>query len=75
MHLKGKDWRRFWGKKRLQKGSNGQVKAIFAMSPKTRIFWKSAKGGPREIFQKSPKKKASFETAKSALAQMALSRN
>ena len=25
-------------------------------SPKTRIFWKSAKGGPREVCQKSPKK-------------------
>ena len=43
-------------RKRLQKFSNGQVKAIFAMTPKTRIFWKSAKGGPREIFQKSTKK-------------------
>ena len=24
--------------------------------PKTRIFWKSAKGGTREVCQKSPKK-------------------
>ena len=32
--------------------------AIFARSPKTRIFWKSAKGGPRESFQKSAKKVA-----------------
>ena len=39
-----------------KKYPNGQVMAIFARSPKTCIFWKSAKGGPREIFQKSPKK-------------------
>ena len=52
MHLKCKDWRRFRRKQRLQKCPNGQVMAIFARSPKTRIFWKSAKGGRREIFQK-----------------------
>ena len=45
----------------LQNVPNDQVMAIFAMSPKTRIFWKSAKGGPREIFQKSPKKMPTFE--------------
>ena len=56
MHLKCKDWRILWRKQRLQKCPNGQVMAIIARSPKTRIFWKSAKGGPREIFQKSPKK-------------------
>ena len=55
MHLKCKDWKRFWRKKRLQKCPNGQVMAIIARSPNTRIFWKSAKRGPREIFQKSPK--------------------
>ena len=32
------------------------LQAIFARSPKTRIFCKSAKGGPTKIFQKSPKK-------------------
>ena len=56
MHLKCKDWKIFWRKQRLQKCPNGQVMAIIARSPKTRIFWKSANGGPREIFQKSPKK-------------------
>ena len=30
----------------------------FRQVTQTRIFWKSAKGGPREIFQKSPKKVA-----------------
>ena len=52
MLLKCKDWKWIWRKQRFQKSPNGQVKAIFAKSPKTRIFWKSAKGGPREIFQK-----------------------
>ena len=56
MHLKCKDWRILWRKQRLQKCPNWQVMAIIARSPKTRIFCKSAKGGPREIFQKSPKK-------------------
>ena len=53
-HLKCKHCKTFWRKQRLQKCQNGQVMAIFARSFKTRIFWKSAKGGPREIFQKSP---------------------
>ena len=75
MHLNCKDWRRFWGKQRLQKCPNGQSMAIFARSPKSRIFWKSAKGGPREIFQKSPKKMESLKRPKSTLAQMALSSN
>ena len=56
MHLNCKDWRRFRHKQRLQMCRNGQVMAIFARSPKTRIFRKSAKGRPREVFQKSPKK-------------------
>ena len=50
IHLKCNDRKRFRRKQRLQKCPNGQVMAIFARSPKTRIFWKSAKGGPREIF-------------------------
>ena len=38
MHLKCKDWRRFQRRRRLQKCPNGQVMAIIARSPKTRIF-------------------------------------
>ena len=38
MHLNCKDWRRFSRKQQLQKCPNGQVIAIFARSPKTRIF-------------------------------------
>ena len=90
MLLKCKDWTKFRRKQRPQKYPNCQVMAIFARSPKTRIFiflmvfagspktrifCKSAKGGPRKIFQKSPKKKPSFERPKSTLAQMALSSN
>ena len=56
MCLKCKDRKTFWRKQRLQKCPNGQVMVIFSRSPKTCIFWKSAKGGPQEIFQKSPKK-------------------
>ena len=38
MHLKRKDWTRFRRKQRLQKCPNGQVMALFATSPKSRIF-------------------------------------
>ena len=73
MHLNCKEWRRFKSKQRLQKCPNEKVMAIFATSPKTRIFSKSARGRPKEIFQKSPKKLSSFESPKNTLAQMALS--
>ena len=56
IHLKCENWRRFRRKQRLQKCPNGQVMAIFARSPKTRIYWKSATGRPRDIFQKSANK-------------------
>ena len=62
-------------KQRLQKCLNGQVMAIYARSPKTRISRNSANGGPREIFQKSPKKLPSFERPKSTVAEMPLSSN
>ena len=38
MLLSSKDWRRFWRTRRLQTCPNGEVMAIFARSPKTRIF-------------------------------------
>ena len=38
IHIKCKDWRRFRRKQRLQKRPNGQDMAIYARSPKTRIF-------------------------------------
>ena len=64
MLSKCKDWKRFSRKERLQKGPNGQVIAIQATSPKTRIFLKSAKGGPIEIFQKSPEKALALKAQK-----------
>ena len=56
MRLKCKDSTKFRRKQRLQKYPHGQVMAILTRSPKTRIFWKSARGGPRQIFQISTKK-------------------
>ena len=38
MQLKTKNWGRFWREKRLKECPNCQVMAIFAWSPKTRIF-------------------------------------
>ena len=38
MHLKYKDWKRFWRKQWLEKCKNGKVMAIFATSPQTLIF-------------------------------------
>ena len=73
MQLKCTDWRRFWRKKRFPKCPNSQVMTIFARSPKTRIFWKSTKGGPRDIFQKSPKTLTSIKRPKTFVAQMAIS--
>ena len=55
MHLKCKDWRRFYGKKAAKKVPEWPTYGNFARSPKTCIFRKSAKGGQREIFQKSQK--------------------
>ena len=49
--------------------------AIFARSPKTRIFLKSAKKGPRETFERIAYKVALGSKPNSALAQMPLSSN
>ena len=51
IHLKCNDRKRFRRKQRLQKCKNGQVMGIFARSPKTLIFCKSAKGGQRKFFK------------------------
>ena len=72
---KCKHWARFWRKKWLEECRNCQVIAIFAWSPKSRLFGKSLKGGPRKIFQKSPKKLPSLKRLKSTLTEMALSCN
>ena len=51
MQLKLKHWTRFWRKEQLQNCPNCQLMAIFAKSPKTRIFWKSAKGDQGKFFK------------------------
>ena len=58
MHLKCKDWRRFWRKQRLQNCQNGQVRAIIASSPKTGIFLEKCKGGTKGNFSKIAQKVA-----------------
>ena len=57
MHLKCKDWRRFRRERQLKKCPNGQVMAIFARSPKTRIFKNRSESSPclnglRALFRK-----------------------
>ena len=75
MRLKCKDWTRYRRTQRLQTWPNGQVMAIFGRSPKTRIFWKKAKGRARETFKKSPKTYPSLQRDKRTLAKMSLSSN
>ena len=55
MHLKSKDWRRFWRKERLQNYPNGQVMAICQRSPKTRIFLKVERGDQEKLFKNRQK--------------------
>ena len=47
--------KKVWRKKQLQNVPNDQVMAIFPTSPKTRIFWKSAKGDQGKFFKNRPK--------------------
>ena len=54
--LKCQHWKTFWRKQRLQNCPNGQVMAIFGRSPKSRIFWKSAKRDQRKFFNNRPKR-------------------
>ena len=55
MHLKWKDWTRFWRKEQLQNYPNGQVMAIFQRSPKTRIFLKVERGDQEKLFKNRQK--------------------
>ena len=55
MRLNWKDWRSFWRKQRLRKCPNGQVMAIFARSPKTRIFLKVQRGDLENVFKNRQK--------------------
>ena len=51
MHLKCKNCTRFRHKQWLQKCPNGQVMAIIARLPKTRIFWKHERGDQDKLFK------------------------
>ena len=73
MHLKCKDWKRFWRKKRLQRVPEWPSYGNFREVIQNPHFLKKCKGGPREIFQKSAKKMPTFERPKSTLAQITLS--
>ena len=64
MHLKCKDWGRFWRKKRLKECPNWQVMAILEWSTKTRIFWKKSEGGTKGNFSKIAQKVALVWMAK-----------
>ena len=55
MHLKCKDWRRFWRKQRLQKCPNGQVMAIFARSQKPAFSEKVQRGDEEKFLKNHPK--------------------
>ena len=75
MHLKGKDWRRFWSKKAAPKVPEWPSYGNFGKVTQNPHFLKKCKGGPRETFQKSSKKMPSLKRPTSTLAQMALSSN
>ena len=75
MHLKCKDWRRFWGKKAAPKVPEWPSYGNFGKVAQNPHFLKKCKGGLKEIFQNSPKKMPSLKRPKSTLLQMALSSN
>ena len=68
-NLKCKDWKTFWCKQQLQKCLKGQVKAIFARSLKTRIFWKKANGGRGKFFKNRPKSSPRLKGPKALLCK------
>ena len=57
MHLKSKDWERFWRKSGSKSAGMANLWQISQGHPKPAFSKKRVKVGPREIFQKSPKKK------------------
>ena len=61
MHLKCKNCTRFRHKQWLQKCPNGQVMAIIARLPKTRIFWKRERGEKDKFFKNRLKTSPRFK--------------
>ena len=75
MHLKCKDWRRFWAEKADPKVPEWLSYGNSRKVTQKPHFPKSAKGERRKIFQKSSKNWPSLQKPNSTLAQMALSCN
>ena len=75
MHLKCKDWRRFWRKHRLQTVPEWPSHSDFRKVTQNPHFLKKCKGGTKGNFSKIAQESALFLTPKSTLAQMALSFN
>ena len=79
MHLRGKDWRRFWGKKAAPKVPESPSYGNFGKVTQNPHFLKKCKGATKGNFSKimpfAPKKMPSLKRPTSTLVQMALSSN
>ena len=67
IHLKCKDWRRFWRIRRLQKRPNSQVMAIFARSPRPAFSKKGQTRDQGKSFKNRPKGSARLKGPKALL--------
>ena len=63
MHLKGKDWRRFWGKKAAPQNHEWPSYGNFGKVAPNAHFLKKCEGGPKEIFSKIAQKDSLAEKA------------
>ena len=63
MHLKGKDWRRFWGKKAAPKVPEWPSYGNFCKVTQNPHFLKKCKGGTKGNFSKIAQKDALAEKA------------
>ena len=63
MHLKGKDWKRFWGKKPAPKVPEWPSYGNFCKVTQNPHFLKKCKGGTKENFSKIAQKDALAEKA------------
>ena len=75
MHLKCKDWKRLWRKKRLQRVPEWPSLCNFCKVTQNPHFRKKCKGWTKANFSKIAHKVAIVLKVKSTLAQMVLSSN
>ena len=75
MHLKCKDWRRFWRKKRLQRVPEWPSYCNFCKVTQNPHFLKKCKRGTKGNFSKIALEVASLKKPKKTLRQMALYSN